>query len=154
MTISKHMSKEVFVVSSESTIEEMTKLFEQHRISGAPVVDREQCLVGVVSLSDLSRQHTAKQANEVAYYANPSWGQIHFPVSAEEEKSETVKDIMTNLVISADAEDDLERAADLMVEHSIHRVIVTSAGKVVGVLSSFDLVKEFRRQMKAAKQLR
>lgn len=152
MNISEHMSKEVVVVKSTLPIEEMKQLFHKKRISGAPVVDDQEKLIGVVSLSDLSRSRPANKANDVGFYANPSWGTVNLP--QDWEQADTVADIMTNLVIFADQDDNLERAADLMINHGIHRVIVTSEDKVVGVLSSFDLVKEFRRQMKASKQLR
>lgn len=152
MKIADLMSQDVVTVRPETPVSEMKDLFHKHTISGAPVADAHGNLLGVVSLSDLSREKPVEEPKEVAFYANPSWGTIRFPTAGGD--TQTVADIMTNLVISADQDEDLERAADLMVNHGIHRVIVTSAGKVVGVVSSFDLVKEFRNQMKAAKQMR
>lgn len=152
MIIANLMSKNVVTVRPETPIQKLKELFHEHTISGAPVVDSRGSLMGVVSLSDLSREKPAEAAAEISFYANPSWGTIHFPTAGGD--AQTVADIMTNLVIAADQDEHIERAADLMVEHHVHRVIVTSAGKVVGVVSSFDLVKEFLNQMKAAKQLR
>jgi CBS domain-containing protein len=152
MKISELMTKEALVIKDSVPTDRMAKLFAKHEISGAPVINDQGDLVGVVSVADLSRGKKGSSAGKSDYYLNPSWGTV--TVEKETSDTVTVKDIMTNLIICAEEDDDIEVAADHMVNHGIHRVIVTRENKVVGVITSSDLVREFRNRMKAAKQLR
>jgi CBS domain-containing protein len=52
-----------------------------------------------------------------------------------------VSTIMTEKVYSVPKYDDVTTAARVMRNHKIHRVLVTHEQRVVGVLSSFDLLK-------------
>ena len=151
MKVENLMSKEVMVVRENTPVDRMIKLFRKHEITGAPVIDESQKLKGVVSLSDLFRAEQSHDSHE--FYLNPSWSMVPHE-DVESEYSSTVKDIMTKLVIHVEADDDIEKACDLMVDLGIHRLVVTRGEKVVGIISSGDLVREFRDRLKAAKQLR
>ena len=122
MKISELMTREALVVTKDIPVDRMIQLFAKHEITGAPVIDAQGEMVGVVSLTDVYRK------SEVS----------------------TVADIMTHLLICAEESDDIEVAADLMVNHGIHRVVVTRDGKVTGVITAGDLIKEFRNRLKAA----
>jgi CBS domain-containing protein len=148
MKIEELMSKEVMVVQEDTPVKRMLKLFAKHDITGAPVINESGELKGVVSLSDLFRTGAAKDSHE--FYLNPSWSSV--PHEEHAESTAKVADIMTHLVIFVEADDDIERACDLMTNHGIHRIVVTHDGKVVGMISSGDLVREFRDRLKAAKK--
>lgn len=149
MKISQIMTREALVIQENTTVERMVELFAKHQISGAPVIDEDGELVGVVSLSDLSRNKSKINSSE--YYKAPTWTQANQSVDGQEQK--LVGDIMTQLIICAEEDEPIEVAADLIVNHGIHRVIVTRQEKVVGVVSSGDLVKEFRNRLRSARQL-
>lgn len=148
MKVEGLMTKEVLVVDEDTDVKRMVKLFHKHNITGAPVVGADGKLKGVVSLSDLFRTEKAQETHE--FYLNPSWSIV--PRRETPESKAKVADIMTNLVISVEAQDDIERACDLMTMHAIHRLVVTRQGKVVGMISSGDLVREFRDRLRVAKQ--
>lgn len=116
------MTLEALVVTKDIPVKRMIQLFAKHEITGAPVIDAKGEMVGVVSLTDVYRTSEAS----------------------------TVADIMTQLLICAEESDDIDVAADLMVNHGIHRVVVTRDGKVTGVITAGDLIKEFRDRLKAA----
>ena len=122
MKISELMTPEALVVTKDIPVKRMIQLFAKHEITGAPVIDAKGEMVGVVSLTDVYRTSEAS----------------------------TVADIMTQLLICAEESDDIDVAADLMVNHGIHRVVVTRDGKVTGVITAGDLIKEFRDRLKAA----
>ena len=150
MKISELMSKVALVVQSDVSVARMAQLFAKHQISGAPVIDHEGHLVGVVSLSDLAKSSKAAQKHHADYYLNASWGDVHW----HHDEAETLKvsDIMTHTIISAEVDDDIERAADLLVNHGIHRVVITRGKQVAGVITTSDLVKEFRRRLRSEKE--
>ena len=145
MKIEELASAEVMVVREDTSVERMLQLFAKHNITGAPVIDGNGELKGVVSLSDLFRTDEAQESHE--FYLNPSWSTVpHHEVSASLAK---VADIMTRLVIIIEADESVERACDLMTNHGIHRLVVTRQGKVIGMVSSGDLVREFRDRLRA-----
>ena len=47
------MTKDVICVNPETKINELDKIFVKHKITGAPVVDENENLVGVVSQSNI-----------------------------------------------------------------------------------------------------
>ena len=58
-TAKQVMTTGVVCVERDTRIEEVVELFEQHRVSGLPVVDRQQRLLGVITEYDLLRSITA-----------------------------------------------------------------------------------------------
>lgn len=146
MKISEIMTKKVLVIRQETKVERMLELFSKHELTGAPVIDAEGNMMGVVSLTDLRhRTKPDEKRQSSGFYVNQSWGVVDLE---PEEKDELVEDIMTNLIICAEEDDHIERAADLMTCHAIHRVVVTKQGVVTGIITSGDLVKEFRRRLR------
>jgi CBS domain-containing protein len=53
----------------------------------------------------------------------------------------TVAEVMSGKVVSVDAEESINRAADVLCEHGLTAVLVTAAGKPVGILSEGDLMR-------------
>ena len=51
-----------------------------------------------------------------------------------------IAEIMTRDVISTSGEDPIARVADLMRRRRIHRVLVIEDGKLLGLVSSLDIV--------------
>src|SRR5688572_10129549 len=103
------MTRGVVTFSPETTAEEAIETLVEQRISGAPVVDAEGRLLGV-----LTEYHLLQIAS--------------FPSLQDQ----TVGELMTRAVwvISEDA--DLTAAAELLARHRIRRLPVVNQGRVVG----------------------
>jgi len=112
--VSELMTEAVVTTEPHTTVDHVRKMMDRNKIGAIPVVDSEGRPVGIVSSTDLA-------AN-----LNPA-----SPVST----------IMTEKVYSVPRYDDVSTAARVMRNHGIHRVLVTHEQKVVGVLSSFDLLR-------------
>jgi len=108
------MSRKVVTIQPHKTISHARALMDRNDLSSVPVVDSDLQPVGIVSATDLLPDLKAGA-----------------PVST----------IMTKKVYTVPQYDDVSVAARVMRKHKIHRVIVTHEGRVVGVLSSFDLLK-------------
>lgn len=108
------MTASVVTTQPHTTISHLRGVMERNRIGAVPVVDSEGRPVGIVSTTDLLTELNGNS-----------------PVST----------IMTETVYTVPQYDDVSVAARVMRNHGIHRVIVTHEQKVVGVLSSFDLLK-------------
>ncbi|MDP3939640.1 MAG: CBS domain-containing protein [Deltaproteobacteria bacterium] len=108
------MTKSVVTTEPHRNIDHVRRMLERNKVGAVPVVDHEGAPVGIVSLTDIVHDLN---------------GNSH------------VSTIMTGKVYTVPKYDDVSIAARIMRNHKIHRVIVTDEKKVVGILSTFDLLK-------------
>jgi CBS domain-containing protein len=149
------MTTEVVTVSPETTVQDLAKILSEKGISGTPVVDADQRLVGIVSEGDLL--HRAETGTERRVQRRRSWWLES--VAAEQEMARdyvkahgrTVADIMTRDVITAEETADLADLAMLLETRRIKRVPVVSGGKLVGIVSRANLVRALATTSSAPK---
>lgn len=136
------MSPEVFAVAPDTAVESLRRELAQRGIHGAPVVRTDGSPCGVVSVTDISdpdRDARSRVGFDV-FYEFTGGGSRQLGPDEPDEVPGRVEDIMTPKVISVHADDDLLVAAKTMLEASVHRVLVCDDGKLVGVLSTHDLL--------------
>jgi CBS domain-containing protein len=114
------MSREVITVTPETTVEAAIHLFLERNISGAPVVDQNGRLRGII---------TQFQLLEVLYDPNV--------------KNSKIEECMTRNVFTIEEDALLGTAANLLVVHRIQRIPVVRHGSVVGIISRRDLLRYF-----------
>ncbi len=113
------MTRQVFSLSTDQTIDRAIWSFSQNEISGAPVRDPNGKLVGVLSKSDLVD-----------------------PMRAEVNSTSTVADAMTPAVWAVHPDDPVMVAVDLMVAKGIHRVLVVRGpGQLEGIVTSMSVMR-------------
>jgi CBS domain-containing protein len=147
------MQTEVRTVTPQTTLVDLERRFLDDRVSGYPVVEDGR-LVGIVSRSDVVRQLSVEQSvaetfsdyyRDVAGFEEPpsqSLARIGAQVGARIEGLR-VKDFMMHAPITAAPDDPLSELAKLLLEQRIHRIPVVEGGRLVGIVSSLDLVRLF-----------
>lgn len=141
------MTKDVATVDSDWPLDRLMTFLTDRAISGAPVVNAEGEPIGVVSLTDIARNGvTAEEAGEdaTAYYAEglarhvsrEELGGFH----ADAGSATVVRDIMTPVVFAVEADATVQEVAETMATGRVHRVLVTRAGKMAGIISAMDLL--------------
>ena len=137
-------SRPLVTVTPETTVEVLNRILAEHRISGAPVVDGDGRAIGVVSQSDVVRLAAAARgvSQDAVLGERKSNGEIAL---ARELRGRTVADIMEPRVHSVAVEESLPVVARIMRNLHIHRVVVVEHGKLVGILSAFDLLRVIER---------
>ena len=139
-------------VSPDTPLVELARLFLEDRVSGYPVVEGER-LVGIVSRSDLVRQLSVEQSvaenvsdfyRDVGAFEDPpgSFAAIARQVGARL-GSLRVEDAMIRSVVRVESDAPLAEVARRMLERGIHRLPVVEGERLVGILSSLDLVRLF-----------
>lgn len=138
------MTKDIVTVSPESTIDEAAKLMSSRNVSGIPVVDDKNALVGIITEGDLLGKH--KQISPPGYIE--FLGGIIFTESQDSFFSELkryvatqVKDLMTKEVVTVGPEATKEEIATVMDRDGIKRLPVVQDGELVGIISRADLIK-------------
>ncbi len=112
--ISDLMAENVISVEPGQTIGEAKQLFQEKKLHAVPVIADDGVLAGILSTQDLV---------------------------AEARDDQAVHELMTERVYTIPQYNDVHHAARLMRNHKVHHVIVTHEKEVVGILSSFDLLK-------------
>jgi len=137
------MTKEVIVVTPATTIEEFAKMLMKHRISGAPVVDEEGNLHGIVTENDLISKNSRLHIPTVLrlFDAYIPLGTSRLENEIKRVAALTVDEICSKNVITADEESSVEYVATLMTEKKIHLLPVLREGKMVGIIGKRDLIK-------------
>ncbi|MCE7875343.1 CBS domain-containing protein [bacterium CPR1] len=151
-TVADVMHREVLTVPTTMTVAELAQFLAHHRISGAPVLDAEDRLVGVISVTDVNA------------YAGHSWARIPppqercsptfyestaFTLAVEHlDASVEVGKIMSPYVYFATEDSDLMELVDLMIEQHIHRLMVLDEQEqLVGIVTSLDVMKAMRDEL-------
>lgn len=142
------MSTELITATPDMGVRELAELFTQHKISGAPVVDSDGNLVGIVSQSDLVAQNkklhipTAVTIFDWVIYLE---GLDKFKNEMNKIAGTTVEDIMTRKVVTVKPDTALEDIATLMTEKKVHTIPVLDGGRLVGVIGRLDIIRSVLR---------
>ncbi len=122
-TVSDHMTRKLITFRPEQSIEEVMNILVKKNISGGPVVNDKDELVGMISEGDC-----LKQVVKGKYHNLP------------DEKT-TVADHMITNVITIEPEKDIFDAAHQFLDKRIRRFPVLREGKLVGQISQKDIMK-------------
>lgn len=138
------MTPDPVCVGPATTIRELACTFEVHEISGAPVVDQQGRLVGVVSKTDLIRRCAEGTADIPPAYLFEVLCKQSDPDEASEvipEPLVCVEDFMTEDPLTVPPEMSVGAVARLMFDRAVHRVIVVDQqGLPVGIVTSMDML--------------
>jgi predicted transcriptional regulator len=141
------MNPDIMTVTDEMTTDELARYLTEHEISGAPVVDTQGHLVGVVSLTDIGRHLGAASEFESSRSEERDRdfaGALTLDDAGQryvEPFAVTVRDVMTPVIHHVPATATVAEAARLMIREHIHRLVVTQGREPVGIITSMDLLK-------------
>jgi CBS domain-containing protein len=116
------MQTDVVTVTPGTLLSTVHRLFIEEEIHGAPVVDEDGRVIGIVSTLDLSRASADELDPDAAL-------------------AMTAADVMTPEVVAVTPETSVTDVARLMRAQHIHRVLVVRDRELVGVVTTFDLLR-------------
>lgn len=131
--ISQIMSKELVTLTPDQSLYEAERLFKKHHIRHIPVVEGDK-LIGIVSYSDLLRISFADMTD------------------GEEEVTSVVYDmytipqIMAKTPLTVTADTSIKEVAEILAKQSFHSIPVVENGKLVGLVTTTDLIKYLLEQ--------
>ena len=108
------MARDVFVARADDPVAQVRDLMAQQKILAVPVVGHDNEPAGIVTSTDLV---------------------------LELDPDTPVSTVMTAAVYTVSPHADARDAARMMLEHRIHHLVVTHEKEIVGILSSFDLLR-------------
>ena len=144
------MSLVEFTVSPCDKIDEVAKLFQQHHVNSAPVVDEFDRCIGIITSEDLVRFQS--ELTEVNSGINQG---LSFEVTQQQTDGslkivshpfDEVQRQMTATLQTIDQSQSLRLAAKMMCEQHVHHLIVLDdAQRPYGILSSLDILAKLDR---------
>ena len=117
------MTKKVITIKPEVRLKDAIHLLVDHGISGVPVVEDQDIVVGVLSEKDI----------------------INYMFSGNLTAA-TVSEAMSKNVISVTSNTDIDNVALLISEKKIRRIPVIDNGKLVGIISRRDIIRAMLSQ--------
>ena len=149
MRVRDAMTRDVLSINKFDDISRAVKLLAEKSISGLPVVDRENRVVGIISEADVvsmvgpRRAHTFKELlRSVVGHPLP-----------ERKMGHLVGDIMTSPAVTVFSDTEISEAVRLMDGRRIRRLpVVDKDQRLIGLISRSDIVKAMGRKLCEAEQ--
>lgn len=134
-------------LTTDATVAEAVHMLLDINVSGAPVIDKSSGkLLGVVSNQDFLQQ----EAGEGALL--PFEGTIEnvqsYLKKAKKICAASVGDLMTSDPITLDSKATMRDAATIMARENLHRIPIVDDGRLVGMLTSSDVMLDMVRVVK------
>ena len=120
------MIKDVISVMESTPLKEVAQMFVEKKITGAPVVNANGDLVGVISETDIIRK-----TNNIGAWSPSTAGQI-----------------MTRPAVTVAPDDTLQRVSEMMYDRRIHRVVVAEGAQIKGILTTMDILRAIATNLK------
>jgi CBS domain-containing protein len=125
MLVRDLMTTDVVAVGPGASIRDAARLMFRYRVSGVPVVDMDDHVLGIITEGDF----LAMEIERLETGAVPT----------------EVREVMSKSVKTIPPEMDVTGAARFMQAQDVKRLVVASDGRMVGIISRFDIVSAFTR---------
>lgn len=119
LTAKDLMTTDVVTIRKDAPVYEAIDLMLQHEISGLPVVEPDMTLVGIITEKDV----------------------LHLYHRTGRDQYPAVGDLMTTPVICFEQDETFEGICLCLLSNDFRRLPVTSANKVVGIISRPDITR-------------
>lgn len=164
-TVRDIMQTDVIAVRESTSVRELVQILDEESISGVPVLDSTGRIRGVVSRSDvvrlaarepevpmseafwqeIGRESDDPNADPDEYFLAPESAVMLVPGSGAFEglplEETSVDDIMTPVAFTVDPDMVIWELAQFLVQGRIHRAIVVEEGRLVGIVTAFDVLR-------------
>ncbi|WP_309505138.1 CBS domain-containing protein [Streptomyces sp. KM273126] len=155
-TIGEVMTSEVVQAQRETPFKDVVRLLDRHRISGLPVVDHDDKVVGVISGTELVRGQVARADTGRGTGGKGDagrGGRLRLPrlrrsgqATAARARATTAAQLMSAPAITVHPEQLVPDAARMMEHHGIELLpVVDEEDRLIGIATRRDLLRVFLR---------
>jgi len=141
LTAADVMATAVIAVRPETSIHEIAKLLCDHHISGVPVIDDEERLVGIVSEGDLIGHAQLAGEQRRSWWQTFLSGPMVLAQHYAKSHGRTASDVMTKEVVTVLETTSIADTARALEQHRIKRVPVLRNGRLVGIVTRSNLLQ-------------
>lgn len=138
------MKKEVITVYKEDPIDKIIKILMKNNISGIPVVDENEHVIGMVTEQDLiTKEKGLKIPSYIEFLGSILFidGVKEFNLDLQKALAINVQHIMTSPAYTVQGDATIAEIASIMVNRRINRVpVVDKQNKLIGIIGRGDLL--------------
>ncbi len=142
MNVRDVMTAKVISVRTDTPLKEVARTLAEHGISGVPVIDDTQRVIGVVSEADFLLKE-----QEPPHRPSPIFSWLFDRKAAERVEAKlhatTAGQIMTRPAITISGDQTLREAAATMTRNGVNRLPVLEHGRLAGIVTRANLVETF-----------
>lgn len=140
------MTDDVVTAQYGTPFKDVVRLLREHRISGLPVIDEDDKVIGVISETDLIQRQACPPESRGLL---GTWA-LRLRRGARRRtarsRARTAGGVMSAPAVTVPAEAALREAARLMTRHGIERLpVVDEEDRLVGIVTRRDLLQVFAR---------
>ena len=149
MKISEIMMKDVYSVHLTATIGEVLTLMVDHKVSGVPIVDNNNAVVGFISDGDIMK-FIAKQDPRIidmTSFITVWYDTETFEKKLQDLRNLNVMELAQTKVISVEEDFEIDEVAKILGKKKIKKVPVLKNGLLVGVASRSDIIRYIASQI-------
>jgi CBS domain-containing protein len=132
--VSRIMTAQVVTINLTHSLNDAEALFKKHRIRHIPVVSGER-LIGMLSLTDLLR---------ISFVDN--YGEDEGTVDTAVYDMLSVEQVMVARPVAVSADMSIKEVAEILASREFHALPVTEGEKLVGIVTTTDLIKYLLEQ--------
>ncbi|MFD8306381.1 CBS domain-containing protein [Streptomyces sp. NPDC059690] len=145
-TIEDVMTREVVRTTPDASFKTVAGLLAEHRISGLPVVDDGERVLGVISETDLLQRQAAQDDMRRGRRRRLPRLTRSARAAAAKARATTAEHLMTGPAVTAALDESVTEAARRMRRHGVKRLpVVDPQGRLAGIVTRGDLLRVFLR---------
>ncbi|WP_424120054.1 HPP family protein [Robiginitalea sp.] len=133
--VSTIMSTQLVILNTTDSLEKAEHLFKKHKIRHIPVIEGQNKIVGMLSLTDLLRISFA----DGAYEEEDDIESVVYEMF-------TLSQVMAKKIRSVSPQTSIKEVAELLAAREFHAVPVVDQGDLVGIVTTTDLIKYLLKQ--------
>ena len=148
MQVKDIMNRNVIWVGTDELVLRAAQLMLQNRISGLPVIDMNGELAGIVTEGDFLRRGEIGTEKRRSRWIELLVGPGKLAKEYTHASGRKIEEIMTPLPYTVSETDSLETAVELMERYHVKRLPALANGRMVGIISRADLMREMALRMR------
>ena len=153
MLVREIMTTEVVAVRRDTSVHDIAKLMGERDISGIPVVDESNHVVGIVTELDMIVRNTRLELPAFIQILDLARIPLEMPGHYRDRLRHMLgtqaADIMTEQVVAISPEAEAQDLAELMVKRRLNPVPVVENDVLVGIVSRADLIRMMARELES-----
>ncbi|MEG0386046.1 acetoin utilization AcuB family protein [Solibacillus cecembensis] len=122
MIVEEIMNTEIHTLSPNNTIREASQLMREHKIRHLPIIDEKKCVIGIITERDIKNVLPTREEPNSSLFDAP------------------IDSIMTKNPIVGHPLDFVEEIALTFYESKISCMPIVTAGELVGIVTTTDLL--------------
>jgi len=153
MKVREIMTSDVITVRRDTPVNDIAELMGERDISGVPVVDESNHVVGIITELDMIVRNTRLELPAFIQILDlariPLERPGHYRDRLRHMLGTQAADIMTENVVTVSPDAQVEDLAEVMVKRRLNPVPIVEHGVLVGIVSRADLIRMMARKLES-----